>query len=149
MELVYSAQRSGFEKGRHYENPTFFDGRINRNATHVYVVGDWPKVEEAYNDAGVNVTKLKPGAPISWLDGNAPEEPGQELVEITKQWKKWGWPRLRETAEKISGREVESKKAAYIIIERELERRADLDQMPDRDPEDEDLSPSEEDDNEE
>ena len=148
MELVYSAQRSGFEKGRHYENPRYFDGRVKKGVTHVYVLGDWPKVEEAYDEAGVNVTKLKEGAPISWLDGNAPEEPGQELVEITKQWKKWGWPRLRDTAEKISGREVPNKKAAYVIIERELERRADLDNMPERD-EDEETSPSADDDGDE
>lgn len=58
-QVVYSAQKSGFVKGRIYLNPRFFDGTLQPGVTSVVIVGDWPKVEEAYKAAGIPVTIAK------------------------------------------------------------------------------------------
>jgi len=58
-QFVYSAQKSGFAKGRQYLNPRFFDGTLQPGATAVVVVGDWPKVVEAYKAAGIPVAVTK------------------------------------------------------------------------------------------
>lgn len=54
-EVVYSAQRSGFVKGRIYLNPRFFDGVLKPGATSVIIVGDWPIVKAAYEAAKIPV----------------------------------------------------------------------------------------------
>jgi hypothetical protein len=123
-ELVYSDQSRGFEPGRHYENPRYFR-KVKEGVKHVYILGDWPKVAEAYEAAGVQVTQLKKGAPISWRDGLAPEaSEGREYVEIPPTWRKYGAPRLIELAQSVAGRDdIRNRKEAERLIERELERR--------------------------
>lgn len=77
-EIVYSAQKSGFEKGREYQNPRFFDGVLKPGATSAIVVGDWPKVTAAYEAAGIPVRQVKPGgklpSPNSGGDDNVSRE---------------------------------------------------------------------------
>ncbi|WP_409292285.1 MULTISPECIES: hypothetical protein [Pseudomonas] len=55
MELIYTAQASGFEPGKRYRNPQHFD-RPEPGVKAVVIVGDWPKVADAYEDAGAEVT---------------------------------------------------------------------------------------------
>jgi hypothetical protein len=59
MEVIYSAQRDGFEAGKVYRNPRYFDAPMG-NETKVIVCGDWPDVASAYRDAGVEV-EIRPG----------------------------------------------------------------------------------------
>ena len=54
MELVYTNQLDGFEPGKRYRVPGLFRS-IERNATAVTVVGDYPEIVTAYEDAGVDV----------------------------------------------------------------------------------------------
>lgn len=54
MELIYSAQSSGFDPDKRYRNPQHFD-RPESGVTSVLVVGEWPNVVDAYKDAGVEV----------------------------------------------------------------------------------------------
>lgn len=54
MEIVYSAQRSGFEPGRVYMNPKYFD-QVHPGATRVVIIGNWPKVKRAYEEHGIPV----------------------------------------------------------------------------------------------
>ena len=54
MELVYTNQFDGFEPGKRYRVPGLFRS-IERNATAVTVVGDYPEIVTAYEDAGVDV----------------------------------------------------------------------------------------------
>lgn len=54
MELIYSTQSSGFDPDKRYRNPEHFD-RPETGVTSVLVVGEWPKVVDAYKDAGVDV----------------------------------------------------------------------------------------------
>lgn len=159
-EIVFSTQRRNFEKGRHYQNPQYFDGRFPPGTKHVYVLGDWPKVIEAAEAQDINRTQLAPGAPISWRDGVAPVEPGKALVEIPDTWKHYGNPRIIELATEIAQRDVANRKQAVRIIEDELDRRAHIEgeeQTPedadDEDPdngelENEDVGNDEEDDQE-
>lgn len=55
MELIYSTQSSGFDPDKRYRNPEHFD-RPEAGVTGVVVVGDWPKVVDAYEQVGVEVT---------------------------------------------------------------------------------------------
>ena len=122
-ELVFSTQRRNFERGRHYQNPKFFDGRFPANTTHVYILGDWPVVSQAAYDQQIPCTVLKEGAPISWKDGIAPVDINKPLVEIPETWQKFGNPRVIALAAEIAGRDVANRKQATRIIEDELERR--------------------------
>ncbi|MBS4090676.1 hypothetical protein [Pseudomonas rustica] len=59
MELVYSTQNSDFDPEKRYRNPAHFD-RPESGVTHAVVIGDWPKVIDAYEAVGVEVSVLKP-----------------------------------------------------------------------------------------
>jgi hypothetical protein len=58
MELVYSNQNSDFDPEKRYRNPAHFD-RPEAGVTHAVVIGDWPKVVDAYEAQGVEVSVLK------------------------------------------------------------------------------------------
>ncbi len=58
MDIVYSAQKRGFVKGRTYQNPRFFQGTLAAGATRAIVVGEWPAVVQAYEEAGIPVVKV-------------------------------------------------------------------------------------------
>ena len=60
MELIYSAQKSGFDPQKRYRNPEHFD-RPETGVTGVIVVGEWPKVVDAYESVGVEVVELEAG----------------------------------------------------------------------------------------
>ncbi len=59
MELVYSTQNSDFDPEKRYRNPAHFD-RPEAGVTHAVVIGSWPKVIDAYEALGVEVSVLKP-----------------------------------------------------------------------------------------
>lgn len=57
IELIYSQQSSDFVPGRAYSNPRFFTTpRVD--VAKVYLVGDWPKIQDAYEALGVPVERL-------------------------------------------------------------------------------------------
>lgn len=58
MELVYSTQNSNFDPEKRYRNPEHFD-RPEAGVTGVVVVGDWPKVVDAYESVGIEVTAIQ------------------------------------------------------------------------------------------
>jgi hypothetical protein len=58
MELIYSTQSSGFDPDKRYRNPEHFD-RPEAGVTSVVVIGEWPKVVDAYEHVGVEVTALE------------------------------------------------------------------------------------------
>ncbi|SDS98865.1 hypothetical protein [Pseudomonas granadensis] len=58
MELVYSTQNSDFDPEKRYRNPAHFD-RPEAGVTHAVVIGDWPKVVDAYEAQGIEVSVLK------------------------------------------------------------------------------------------
>lgn len=63
MQLIYTEKTEGFEEGKHYRNPVYFD-RPESCATEVVLDGDYPHVAEAYKEAGIdaNVIKAKSAA---------------------------------------------------------------------------------------
>lgn len=58
MELTYSNQLGGFDPEKRYRNPEHFD-KPEAGVTSVLVIGDWPKVAEAYKQVGVEVMAIK------------------------------------------------------------------------------------------
>ena len=63
MELVYTNQLDGFEPGKRYRVPGLFRS-IERNATAVTVVGDYPEIVTAYEDTGVDVEVVALPEPV-------------------------------------------------------------------------------------
>lgn len=63
MELVYTNQLDGFEPGKRYRVPGLFRS-VERDATAVTVVGDYPEIVTAYEEAGVDVEVVELPAPI-------------------------------------------------------------------------------------
>lgn len=58
MQLIYTEKTEGFEEGKHYRNPVYFD-RIESEATSVVLDGNYPHIAKAYQDAGIDVTDIK------------------------------------------------------------------------------------------
>lgn len=63
MELVYTNQLDGFEPGKRYRVPGLFRS-IERDATAVTVVGDYPEIVTAYENAGVDVEVVALPEPV-------------------------------------------------------------------------------------
>jgi hypothetical protein len=80
-EIIYSTQRTGFEEGRRYANPRFFNGQVRSGITSVIVVGDYPAVVDAYKRAGIPVRVISPGAPLSDAEDAPVEGSGENFVE--------------------------------------------------------------------
>ncbi|MCG7598877.1 hypothetical protein MHM84_03700 [Halomonas sp. McH1-25] len=59
MELIYSTRASGFEAGKRYRNPDYFD-RPERGVDSVVVEGDYPRIVEAYEALNVPVSAKDP-----------------------------------------------------------------------------------------
>lgn len=55
---VYTRRESGFEHGKDYRNPRFFE-RPYPDAESVEVEGDYPEIVKAYKEAGVAVVGRK------------------------------------------------------------------------------------------
>lgn len=55
MKLTYSNQLDGFDPDERYRNPEHFD-KPEAGVTSVMVIGDWPKVVDAYESVGVDVS---------------------------------------------------------------------------------------------
>ncbi|WP_313043120.1 hypothetical protein [Pseudomonas sp.] len=64
MELVYTNQLDGFEPDKRYRVPGLFRS-VERDATAVTVVGDYPEIVTAYEDAGVDVEVVELPAPFA------------------------------------------------------------------------------------
>ncbi|QHD05535.1 hypothetical protein [Pseudomonas sp. R76] len=63
MELVYTNQLEGFEPGKRYRVPGLFRS-IERDATAVTVVGNYPEIVTAYEDVGVDVEVVALPEPV-------------------------------------------------------------------------------------
>lgn len=85
MELIYSTQKTGFDPEKRYRNPEHFD-RPEAGATQVVVVGDWPKIVEAYESRGVDVSVVEAPQRVLVVDqvdqAGLPELIGQLRVEL-------------------------------------------------------------------
>lgn len=133
-EIVYANIRTGYEKGRRYSNPRHFISPRSE-ATRVIVVGDWPRVVEAYQAVGIPVIQLEVGQPLSAADDAEPAAPinsesaapthDPSTVEIPEDLSDLSWPALRAKAKEITGENhyPKNKDEAIGIITSELDRR--------------------------
>ncbi|WP_085708281.1 MULTISPECIES: hypothetical protein [unclassified Pseudomonas] len=98
MELVYSTQNSDFDPEKRYRNPAHFD-RPEAGVTHAVVIGDWPKVVDAYEALGVEVSMLKPLISRTADSGNADAIVGLEQDNAALRAERDGILRLIDAAE--------------------------------------------------
>lgn len=98
MELVYSTQNTDFDPEKRYRNPAHFD-RPEAGVTHAVVIGDWPKVIDAYEALGVEVSVLKTviNSPVD--SGDADAIASLEQDNATLRAERDGVLRLIEAAE--------------------------------------------------
>jgi hypothetical protein len=126
FELVYSQQKTGFQEGRAYANPRFFNGRARMGVTKVVVIGNWPEVVSVYRKAGVPVEVV----------GVAPkfQEPAKRVIvegtPIPDNWRELQWSRpnedgmtLRGLAASLTDTPIINGQIAREVIEAELEKR--------------------------
>lgn len=101
MELIYSAQTVGFDPEKRYRNPAHFD-RPEAGVTEVVVIGDWPKVVDAYEALGVEVSVTKPLVSQSVDSGNADTIASLEQENDSLRAERDGILRLIEAVEGLS-----------------------------------------------
>lgn len=68
MELIYTTQRDAFEQGRTYRNSRHFD-QAEPGVESVVVIGDWPKVVNAYEAAGADVSVVEVPTRVALVEG--------------------------------------------------------------------------------
>lgn len=138
-EVVYSTQRSGFEPGRTYRNPRFFQSPLATGVTKVFVIGDWPRVVEGYSALGITVVVTQSAADLRAVAGRvgapadtvpttaylrtAEPRDRQSAVEIPDGWRDLPWPEKRALAAKVTDVPVINSAQASEAIEAELVRR--------------------------
>lgn len=79
MELVYTNQLDGFEPGKRYRVPGLFRN-VERDATAVTVIGDYPDIVKAYEEAGVEVEVVDMVRPASVLSVGSDQSQVDALV---------------------------------------------------------------------
>jgi hypothetical protein len=80
MELTYSNQLQGFDPDKRYRNPEHFD-KAEAGVTSVLVIGDWPNVVSAYEDADVDVV-VKDAVRVAVAGGVNQRELEQLIAEL-------------------------------------------------------------------
>ncbi|WP_207833535.1 hypothetical protein [Pseudomonas sp. 43(2021)] len=81
MELIYTTQRDGFEQGRTYRNPRHFD-QAEPGVESVVVIGDWPKVVDAYEAAGADVSVVEVPTRVALVEGPDPAALDRLVTEL-------------------------------------------------------------------
>ena len=81
MELIYTAQASGFEPGKRYRNPQHFD-RPELGVKAVVIVGEWPKVAAAYEEAGAEVSVVDAPKRVAIVEGPDQAEFDRLIAEL-------------------------------------------------------------------
>lgn len=133
LEIHYSQQADGFEKGRVYANPRFFSTPRN-GATKVFIYGHWPNIEAAYQALGVPVERMDPApivAPIVPVPAFIAPKRDEGPVAIPAGWRDLKWSRpnaegltLRGLASSVSSTAITNSDQAVAAIEGELVSRA-------------------------
>ncbi|SEB79737.1 hypothetical protein SAMN05216178_2294 [Pseudomonas saponiphila] len=82
MELIYTNQLEGFDPDKRYRTASLFRG-IERDATAVVVVGDYPDIIAAYEAAGVDVSVVEASAvPVPSAKAPASGELADEVAKL-------------------------------------------------------------------
>lgn len=123
-EIVYSNQKGDFLDGKRYANPRFFAG-VKSDVRKVTIVGDWPRVAEAYKAAGIEVVQMDaPEGPKRPPLAPPPvSRPDPESVEIPADWRDLHWQSIRKLASSFTTEPVLNKEQAVEVVEAELARR--------------------------
>lgn len=128
FELVYSTQKTDFQKGRAYSNPRFFTGRPRAGVTRVIVVGNWPEVVAAYQRAGVPVEVVKgprmAGEDPTPAPKKRPSEGPRSDAPIPEGWRDLPWGGKRPLAQNFAEVPVINGEQADAVIAAEEARRA-------------------------
>lgn len=80
MELTYSNQLQGFDPDKRYRTPEHFD-KPEAGVTSVLVIGNWPNVVSAYEDADVDVV-VKDAVRVAVAGGVNQRELEQLIAEL-------------------------------------------------------------------
>lgn len=82
MELIYTNQLEGFDPDKRYRTASLFRG-IERDATAVVVVGNYPDIIAAYEAAGVDVSVVEaPTVPVPSAKAPASGELADEVAKL-------------------------------------------------------------------
>jgi hypothetical protein len=120
--IIYSNQKTAFEPGYRYSNPRLFAG-VRPGVTKVIIVGEWPKVEQAYRAAGIEIERRGKDAPPVTLFPQAAAG-AAEPATIPANFNDLEWPELRLVAMQpgVSNAPVINRVQAIAAIEAYIER---------------------------
>lgn len=82
MEITYTTRMTGYEPGKRYANARYFTG-TKRGVSRVVLDGSFPRIREAYEQAGVPVVSAAEAQAI----------PAPNAVEIPDDWQSLPWSR--------------------------------------------------------
>lgn len=139
IEIIYSQQSSDFIEGRAYSNPRFFS-TPRQGVSKVFLVGDWPNIQAAYEARGVPVERLDAGQAVAGPPAAeqraapsslTPLATDRGAVVIPDDWRELNYnrPKLdrditqRAIAAQLSAEPILNKEQAIQTIEAELARR--------------------------
>jgi hypothetical protein len=132
VEIIYANIKTGYEEGRSYSNPRFFNGQIRPKVHRAIVIGDWPLVVDAYQKAGIPVIQLPEGSRASDGEGVKPLEapepekaPGSDVViPSEEEFNALDWTDMRALVKSLGGSVTNKTAAKDFVDEKRAEREA-------------------------
>lgn len=120
MDLAYGRHLIPSMAGLSFRNARFFAGPED-GATTVYLDGEYPTIQAAYERVGVKVLRLDHAVPVIGVEEVAPDRPE---VAIPADWQELGWSQpdergltLRSLASQVSDTAIINKAQAIQAIE--------------------------------
>jgi hypothetical protein len=148
MDFYYGTQLTKLATGKRFRNPSVFSGKADVEATRVIVVGNWPRVVNAYRKLGVQVivvdendhailnnengVDLPPVILHPAADAPVPPKPhprtaeplkDQLAVSIPADWEQMPWVDLRRLAASVSNTPIINRVGAVEAIRAAILRR--------------------------
>lgn len=123
MKLFYGANTERMPEGATFRNHAFFDGVADPDASTVYLEGDYPRIQEAYEAKGVSVVRLDGVSPPADPEAQFPVDPAEQPL-IPADWRNLPWTQpdergltLKGLASQVSENTIRSKDDAVAAIE--------------------------------
>jgi hypothetical protein len=120
MKLIYSQTRHALAADAEFRNPRFFV-EPEPEATAVGIVGDWPRIADAYRAAGVPVFEVD--SPETSPATERPDAVPRGDVNIPDDWAELPWHERRALAQLLSDETLINGEQVTTAIEAELARR--------------------------
>lgn len=124
MKIIYALKSAGIDDVGSFENPKYFS-KPTLNAEHVIIYGNYPEIQNAYAELGVNVEVRALAEPPTVQVGTTPELQAAlderdvlaaKVLELQAEI-----ATLKSTPKKPTAAEIKAAKAAEIEAQKDQE----------------------------